>query len=109
MNRDITGSAYCSRMDVASEQGQKRRKEGQKKLLKQQKRHGLSWPPVTIYLNEQGHQMTDVLNRDTKTRQERPDGSMLSQAFDGLEHSLFDWNADGFAAQFERVNQAFLL
>lgn len=34
-------------------------------------------------------------------------GRVLSQAFDGLEHSLLDWNADGFTAQLERVNQAF--
>lgn len=34
-------------------------------------------------------------------------GHLLSQAFDGLEHSLLDWNADGFTSQLERVNQAF--
>ncbi len=34
-------------------------------------------------------------------------GYLLSQAFDGLEHSLLDWNADGFTAQLEQVNQAF--
>ena len=34
-------------------------------------------------------------------------GQLLSRAFDGLEDSLLTWDADGFADQLERVNQAF--
>lgn len=32
---------------------------------------------------------------------------LLTQAFDNLEDNLLEWNADGFTAQLERVNQAF--
>lgn len=32
---------------------------------------------------------------------------MLTSAFDGLENSLIDWDADGFANQLEQVNVAF--
>lgn len=32
---------------------------------------------------------------------------LLSSAFDGLENSLVDWDADSFAAHLERVNNAF--